>query len=170
MLIIPGLLISIVTFPGVIIHEWSHKKFCDWMKVKVNKVVYFRFGNPAGYVIHEEPTTYKQTFYISVGPLILNTILTLLFGYIASQTYPGSGLHYILIWIALSIGMHAFPSDHDGRNILARSKKEIKNRGSFIHYLAYPAYWLLWTANKLRFFWFDLIYAIILVYAVSGLQ
>ncbi|PLX27139.1 hypothetical protein C0583_04530 [Candidatus Parcubacteria bacterium] len=170
MFFIPGWLISMLTFPGVIIHEWSHKKFCDWMGVKVSKVVYFRFGNPAGYVLHEEPATYKQTFYISTGPLILNTTMTFLFGYFASQTYFDSTLYWLFLWIAISSGMHAFPSDHDGKHIVSKSKESIKNGGTVIHYLAYPFYWLLWTANKLRFFWFDLIYAVMLVYAVGGLQ
>lgn len=66
MLLIPGWLISLLTFPGVIIHEWAHKKFCEWLGILVHKVVYFRFGNPAGYVLHEPPKTYKQTFWISV--------------------------------------------------------------------------------------------------------
>ncbi|PLX27654.1 hypothetical protein C0583_00235 [Candidatus Parcubacteria bacterium] len=170
MIFIPGWLISIFTFPGVIIHEWSHKKFCDWTGVKVNKVVYFRFGNPAGYVLHDKPTTYKQTFYISAGPLFLNSVLTLIFGYLASQTYIDSGLYFIFLWIAISAGMHAFPSDHDGKNIVTESKNSLKEGGTFIHYLAYPFYWILWIANKLRFFWFDLVYAIMLVYAVGGLQ
>ncbi len=33
-------LIALLTFPGIIIHELAHKKFCDWFGVKVIKAVY----------------------------------------------------------------------------------------------------------------------------------
>jgi len=43
-------LIALVTFPGIILHEWAHKFFCDRTGVPVYKTCYFRLGNPAGYV------------------------------------------------------------------------------------------------------------------------
>lgn len=106
---IPGWLISTLTFPGVIIHEWAHKKFCEWLSVSVHEIRYFRFGNPVGYVLHEEPKTYKQTFWISVGPLIINSVLAILFSFIASQVIPESFFYYLLFWIAISSGMRLFP-------------------------------------------------------------
>lgn len=30
---IPGQIISLLTFPGIIAHEWAHKQFCNWLKV-----------------------------------------------------------------------------------------------------------------------------------------
>lgn len=54
-MIIPGFLISIVTFPGVIVHEMAHQIFCRLCGVAVFDVCYFRFGNPSGYVVHEIP-------------------------------------------------------------------------------------------------------------------
>ena len=167
MVLIPGWLISLITFPGVIIHEWAHKKFCEWLSVPVHKVVYFRFGNPAGYVLHEPSQIYKQTFWISVGPLIVNSIGALVFSSIASQTISGSGLWYFSLWIAFSSGMHSFPSDSDMQHIMQASKISIKQGCSFLHYLAFPFVWLIWIANKLRFFWFDAIYAAILI-AIGG--
>lgn len=160
---IPGWLISLITFPGVIIHEWAHKKFCNWTGVVVQKVVYFRFGNPAGYVIHERPQKYSQIFWISTGPLIINSLLTIILSYIASQIQPESFLYYLLLWIAISVGMHAFPSDQDASHIFNESKTLLKNGGSALHYFAYPFYALIWLANKLRFIWFDLWYAIALM-------
>lgn len=170
MVLIPGWLISLVTFPGVIIHEWAHKKFCDWLDVPVHKAVYFRFGNPAGYVLHEPPKTYKQTFWVSVGPLIVNSAGAVMFSFIALQTIPDSWLWYVLLWIAFSSGIHSFPSDHDMKHVAEASKVSIKEGGSKLHYFAFPFVWLIWIANKLRFFWFDAIYAALLVTLGRGLQ
>lgn len=155
-------LISLITFPGVIAHEWSHKKFCNWTGVKVLKVRYFRFGDPAGYVEHEMPSTFKQTFWISIGPLILNSLLTLVLSFIAFKFAHDQRWFFGLLWLAFSIGMYAFPSNHDMSNI----SDIIKLRISILYYLALPLIWLVWLANKLRFFWFDAIYSVALIVLV----
>lgn len=171
MIFIPGGFASFLTFPGVISHEWAHKKFCNWMSVKVHKVVYFRFtfwgDNTAGYVVHDEPVTFRQTFFISAGPLILNSILCLLFSYFAFQNGFHSVKGLFLFWLAFSVGSHAFPSNQDAKNILEKGKAFLK-RGSFIYILTYPFYLIIWIANKLRFFWFDFIYSVFLIGIVGG--
>ena len=63
MFIIPGVLVSAVTFPGVVVHEAAHMLFCRIRGVAVLDVCFFRFGNPAGYVVHDaaggrNPTTW----------------------------------------------------------------------------------------------------------------
>ncbi len=166
---IPGWLISILTFPGVIIHEWGHKKFCEWLKVPVYEVVYFRFGNPAGYVLHEETVNYKQTFWVSIGPLIINSLFAIMFSFVASIMQPDSFFIIILLWVAISVGTHSFPSNHDMKHIFEASKKELKDGGSLWHYLAFPLVGLIYIANLLRFFWFDLWYALGLVILGGGL-
>lgn len=159
MLIIPGYLISLLTFPGIIIHEWSHKKFCEWTGVLVREVVYFRFrGNPAGYVRHEEPKKYWQTFWISVGPLVINSLSAILLSVIALLFQSTPILFFVLIWISISAGMNSFPSNHDMKNIWDSSKNEINKSGNVLHYLAFVFVAIIWIANALRFFWFDLIY------------
>ena len=42
MFVIPGFIISLVTFPGVIVHELAHQIFCMLMKVPVYDVKYFQ--------------------------------------------------------------------------------------------------------------------------------
>jgi len=167
---IPGWFISLLTFPGVIIHEWAHRKFCEWFGVAVHKTVYFRFGNPAGYVLHEPPQFYKQIFWVSVGPLIINSVSAVSLSAIASQSIPGSWLWYVLLWTAFSAGMHSFPSDQDMKQISSASTDAIKQGRSFFHYLAFPFVWLIWIANKLRFFWFDVIYAALLITIGGGFK
>ena len=56
MFIVPGLIISILTFPGVIVHELAHQICCKICGVAVYQVKYFQFQNPCGYVIHENVT------------------------------------------------------------------------------------------------------------------
>ncbi len=155
--------ITTLTFPGVMVHEFAHQIFCILTKVPVRKVVYFSFGNPAGYVDHDKPTTFGQQFWISVGPLVINSLITIVLGFIAAQTVRDPNLYYFILWLAFSIGAHAFPSNQDAGNILNDSKALAQTSGNSLYYLAYPFFWLIWLANKLKYYWIDFIYAAILI-------
>src|SRR4051812_13728881 len=117
MFFIPGILISIVTFPGIIVHELAHQLFCRWCRVAVFKVVYFQAENPTGYVLHEHPRYKYQSILISTGPFIVNTLVGFFIALPAAvQVYKfdaGNPLDYILIYLGVSIAMHAFPSTGD---------------------------------------------------------
>jgi hypothetical protein len=172
MLLFPGWLVSIVTFPGVIVHEAAHKFFCDVTDTPVYSVTYFRFGNPAGFVVHKEAETLKKSLLITIGPLIVNTVLcgifTLPVAYplfilgVSEPTIP----QMVLAWIGYSIGMHAFPSDQDANNFKDHVKRTQKNR-SVVYELASAFSGLIQVANILRIFWFDLFYAIFVSMGVA---
>jgi len=154
---IPGQLISILTFPGVIVHEWAHKFFCEKADVPVYKVKYFSFGNPAGYVIHGEITNLKSSFLISVGPLIINTLLCGLI-YPISLLFPESIISTIGLWLSISIGMNAFPSNHDANNFLDMVKET--RQKTLLYYSAELFALLIMLSNALSFLWFDALYAV----------
>lgn len=166
---IPGWLIAAVTFPGVILHEWAHKFFCERTGVPVQEVMYFQFGeSPAGYVRHAQPKSGSQHLLISLGPLLINTAACFVLAVFAGQAKSGSILNAGLIWLAVSAGMHAFPSgaDIDGaiqgvRQFWVRSKRAL-------YFLVLPFLALLRVANALRFFWFDALYAA--AWTVTGIQ
>ncbi len=166
---IPGFIISFLTFPGIILHEFAHKKFCDLFGVKVLEVNYFT-SDGGGYVIHEKPKTYASIFWISVGPLVINTTACFLFGLIlATLSDDVSFVYYLVGWLAISFGMHSFPSNHDVKHILNASKKELQTSGNLLHYLSYPFVGLIYVANLLRFIWIDLLWAIFIVSIALGL-
>ncbi|USZ69310.1 metalloprotease family protein [Halorussus salilacus] len=169
MLIIPGFLISLVTFPGVVVHEFAHERLCARYDVPVAEVCYFRLGNPAGYVLHEEPDRYRDAFAVSVAPFLVNTLIALaLFGVLALLwgKPDASGFHvdrfgiagYALLWLGASVAMHAFPSTGDAKNIWARTKSEWREHPVVL--LALPAVLVIYLANLLSIFWLDAIYAL----------
>ena len=161
-IMIPGWLISIITFPGVILHEFAHKFFCDRFGVKVHEVSYFNTSG-GGHVIHERTDDFKAIFWISTGPLIINSIATVTLAAIAGSMASEDGMFFLLMWLALSFGAHSFPSNQDASNVLDASKQILKGGGNFIHYLSFPFVWLIAIANLLRFFWIDFIWAIALI-------
>ncbi len=105
MIIIPGWLVSIVTFPGVIVHEAAHLLFCRLEKLAVFEVCFFRVGNPAGYVIHEASDDFKAMFMVGMGPFFLNSALCVLFCSAAFMPVWELGiadpLAYFLYWLGL---------------------------------------------------------------------
>ena len=67
-------LTSLLTFPGVVSHEFAHKFFCDLFEIKVRKVCYFRFGgekfSDSLENIHKED--FSKIFQINtVAPLMM---------------------------------------------------------------------------------------------------
>ena len=68
MVFIPGFLIALLTFPGVIVHEAAHMLFCKLRHVAVLDVCFFRVGNPAGYVVHEPVNRFSTSLLITFGP------------------------------------------------------------------------------------------------------
>jgi hypothetical protein len=163
MFLIPNWLVSLFSFPGVVIHEFSHEMFCRFFGIKVNKVVYFQFDSEiAGFVDHETPQKISQLFWISMGPIVGNTIISILLAHYSFFTASTLNIKIITAWLAFTIALHAFPSNTDARNILDEAKAIRKNGGSVFYYLAYPFFALIWTVNKLKFFWFDVVYAVLL--------
>ena len=163
MFFIPGELITFFTFPGVIIHEAAHMLFCKWGNVAVLKVCFYRWGNPAGYVVHEEPNSFGTMFLISMGPFFVNSILCTLFCFPAFVPVRIFHLHdpvsYFLLWLGLSIGMHAFPSTGDARVLWKQAQKAAANF-NVLAILSFPLIVVIYVANFGRVFWLDWAYGI----------
>lgn len=163
MIIIPGWLISIATFPGVIVHEAAHLLFCRIRKLAVFEVVFFRVGNPAGYVVHEATEDFRSQFLVAMGPFFLNSALCVVFCSAAFVPVNELGivdpLAYFFYWLGLSIGMHSIPSNQDMKG-LWRLMPAAAKRLSPLAILSYPIVGLVYVLNLARFFWADLIYGL----------
>lgn len=155
----PGFIFSIVTFPGVIAHELAHMLCCILTGTRVVNVCLFRFGNPAGYVVHAQPATVWRQILIGTGPLLVNTVAGFLFGLLAWQGEWGGEEPYLLAWLGISVGTHSFPSSADARGIW----RAIWGRGvSFsARLIGTPLVGCLLLGAFGSFFWLDLAYGIV---------
>ncbi|HKW34281.1 MAG TPA: hypothetical protein VJN92_14810 [Candidatus Acidoferrum sp.] len=163
MFFIPGPVIAALTFPGVIVHEAGHLFFCRLFKLKVFDVCFFRFGNPAGYVIHQEITDFTAQFFVSMGPFFANTLLCVMFCTAAFlpvwELKVFDPLAYFFYWLGLSIGMHAFPSTTDLSHLWA-SAPALAKKGNPLAILSLPLAAVLVVLNYARVVWADLGYGI----------
>jgi hypothetical protein len=168
---IPGVLISIVTFPGVIVHELAHQLFCRLYKVPVFKVVYFQVSNPVGYVMHEPPREKWQSIMISVGPFLINSVLGAIIALPAVipvfELGSGSLVDYLLIYLGVSIAMHAFPSTGDAQVIFKAIKDD--DTKPWIKIIGYPVVGLIYLGSIGSFFWLDFLYGIAVAVGIPNL-
>ncbi|MFC3960253.1 metalloprotease family protein [Halovivax cerinus] len=168
-----GFVLTIATFPGVIVHELAHKRVCDLFGIPVLEVCYFRFGNPAGYVRHAEPRRYRHATMVAVAPFLLNTVLALAaFGGVALSIPAGGSpadagvVGGVLFWLGISFGMHAFPSAGDASVLWGQTRSKWRTSPTVL--LGLPVIALIHVVNLLRAFWLDLVYAIALFALVSS--
>jgi hypothetical protein len=160
---IPGFIISILSFPGVMAHEFAHELFCRLTSTRVIKVCYFRFGNPAGYVVHEAPESVWKHILIGIGPFVVNTALGFLAGLFAvkKSLFAGelNGADFMFFWLGLSIAMHSFPSTDDAKSIWRGVwSKDVPLSAKLV---GTPLVGLIFLGAMGSFFWLDLAYGIV---------
>ncbi len=166
MFFIPGVIITVLTFPGVIVHELAHQIFCRICRVAVIDVCYFKFGNPAGYVVHEHPKSTYSQILIGIGPFLINSIIGALIALPAAIPILNFGVKfgantigsYFLIWVGVSIAMHSFPSTGDAASMWEAIKSKETNLLTKI--FAAPIVLLIYIGAVGSIVWLDLAYGI----------
>lgn len=137
-----------LTFPGTAVHEWAHKIFCQLSGLHIVKVVYFRFGNPSGYVIHEAPHNYVQSFFVATGPIIFNSILSVGLAYSIIWLNPGTYWRFVFLWLAFSVAAHAFPSNEDLSGASSDGLDHLKKGSSLLPLIGFPLIGMMWLAGR----------------------
>ena len=77
-------------------------------------------------------------------------------------------LSYFLIWLGVSIGMHAIPSNQDANNIFEQARDHAK-KGNLLAIFSFPIVLLIFIFNLARFFWADVIYGVAIGIGVPSL-
>jgi hypothetical protein len=153
----------ILTAPGVVVHELAHAFFCWLFGIKIYEINFLQFDRVAGYVRHEEPRTFFPSFFISFGPLIINSALAIWLFTTITPTYDWHNLLYL--WLGIALGLHAIPSTGDAQSLLRNANHNIWQHPLVI--LFYPLVAILYVLNFLKRFYFDFIFVVILFYVAQ---
>jgi len=152
-------------------HEFSHQLFCRIVGVRVFKVKYFQLKHPAGYVEHAQPRNFLQAFLISVGPLIIGTLLSLMLFWFIVYTINSGQINttnlltmFFAAWLGLAVSLNCFPSSGDAKVLLSEARHHIFQRFNPFALILFPFIWIIQLANYLKRFYLDWIYAIFLVF------
>lgn len=163
-------LYMILGAPGVMVHELAHAFFCLFFGVKIYKINLFQFKRVAGYVTHSEPRSFLASFFISFGPLLINSGLAI---YLFTKIIPPYNfsnpynLLYNLLWLYLGIviGLHAIPSTGDAESLLQNANHNFFRNPLKI--LLYPLILVLYILNLLKQIYFSPIFVAFLFYVAK---
>ena len=159
---IPGQIVSLLSFMGVIVHEWAHQIACRVFGVRVLSVKYFSLSG--GHVIHDKVSQPLASICIALAPLVVNTTVAIICGCIlAAMSYwqiDSAPLKILIIYLGITIGMHAFPSKQDIANF-ADLVAELKRKN--LYRLAKFIGGFFAILRVLSYFWVDVWIAIMLM-------
>src|SRR5262245_62904376 len=113
MIWIPGIVITLLTFPGFVMQTVARRFCCDLLGVPVYEAHYFK-----GTIIHEKIDSPVRAALVAFAPFCVNTVLcgVLLFPVVFSFALNSfandqqAGIQLLLGWAGISIGMHALPA------------------------------------------------------------
>jgi hypothetical protein len=158
MFFIPGPIIAVATFPGIVMAVAARKFMCDLIGIAVYETVYSK-----GIIIHEVIIRPAKALLVALAPLIISTFLCaiLLFPFsfsILLGSDPGGLTEIVLAWIGISIGVHALPAYATVKWYLDKLPEQSR-RGLTYHFLWVMAA-IMAIVGVLKRIWFDFFYAI----------
>ena len=161
-------ILSYVTFPGVIVHEFAHAWACRRMGIRIHKVCYLRFGNPLGYVLHDAPVYAIQHILVAVAPFFVSTALAIAVSLtscvIARYSYYSElrdTLVLTAVWCSFSFALHAFPSSGDGDALWEDVRSH--DISLFAKLLLIPAVGVIRLSQMGSRLWLDAMFAVAIV-------
>lgn len=151
-------LYDLLTAPGVIAHELSHAIFCLFSGVKIHRIRLFQFGRTAGFVEHDEPQKFYQGFLISVGPLLINSLLAL---FLFSQwRAPYNWRPFVFVYLGIVLALHAIPSGQDAKALFQLANHRLKKNPLVI--FGYPFILILYILYLLKRWHIDFVFVVVL--------
>jgi len=161
-------ILSYITFPGVVAHEFAHAWACRRMGIHVHRVCYLRLGNPMGYVLHDQPAYAFQHIMVAVAPFFVSTSLALLIsllacGFAQSLAFPEMREMVALaaVWFSFSFALHAFPSSGDADSLWADVQSP--DISLVAKLLLVPVVGLIRLAQMGTRLWLDVLFALVVV-------
>lgn len=155
--ILIGLIVRLITFPGVILDLITNVYTAKFLKIEIVKINYASIltGNP---VEIKEDTKYYKLFLFAFIPFIVLTIVAIPFCYKAVEFNTGRNF-LICLWLGLSIAAHSFPEIELGKLIWNRTNLAIKQK-KYLAALGYPFVFLIYIIRFLNVLWLDILYGL----------
>lgn len=168
-------ILLLLTFIGVVVHEYAHKHFCDYYRIPVKETCYFQLDSPPGYVIHGRPKRYIPGFMISIAPAFINSAAAIGAGFTAGYllvdtpnvllAFTDLSIKYQvlvigLFWFGISCGVHLLPSKQDAKEIWSQTRSNWYNP---LVLTVIPVTFIFEVLNRLRLIYIDVVFGILLV-------
>ncbi len=152
--------LSVLTAPGVVVHEFAHEVTCSLVGVEVREVEYFQRpdrGGRLGYVRHVVPRSYTKRVLIAASPFALNTVAGFAVVVAAAVYVESIAYMAVALYLGFSLLYHAFPSYGDASTLKPRSWRGYLHP-AFLLFLPFTVSLLLFTRYVDRW-WFSAAFA-----------
>lgn len=119
-------LYALVLAPGVVAHEGAHWLACKLTGTRVREVCWFRLGDPAGYVVHDQARGVIAAAAIALAPLTVNAVFGALLGFrpglklLSGEDWTAGD--WALAWLGLVVAARAAPSAQDAKAMMAAAR------------------------------------------------
>ncbi len=118
------LLLPLLTFPGIPVHEGAHALGCLVTGTRIRQIRWLKVDLPMGFVTHDPPHSPWARMVIASAPFCVNSLLGLRLGWAAFRWLPGGPGRGLALWLSVSVATHAFPSLEDATGMLESLWKE----------------------------------------------
>jgi len=163
-----GIILTALTFPGVMVREAAHLMFVRIAKLAIFDVRFLELAPPFGHVQHEHSNHFGAALLETLGPFAINSALCVLFCWSVFlpvwQLRIFDPLAYLFYWLGLSMGIHALPGAADIKHLWKLAPPAAK-RGNLLALLTLPLLGTLRLLEPLRALWPGVAYALALAIA-----
>jgi hypothetical protein len=160
-----------LTFPGIVVQQAARKLLCHATGTEVTDVCWFRWEQPTGYVVHEDPNAVWKQYLIGLGPVLVSLVVAVVTALLALPFAPkGNAVSLpsiLLCWIGVSVAAHAFPNRTDAGSIWALAW-EAEDAPVWTRVLSVPVVGMVYLFALSRFLGLDLIFGLLLVLLTQG--
>jgi|GEM_PF-2771820 len=162
--ILIGILIRLITFPGVILDLIVNIFSAKLLDLEITEINYasILIGNP---VKIKEDSKYYKLFLFSIIPFVTLTLIAIPLCYKAVEYNKGTAF-LTCAWLGISIAAHSFPETDIGKLIWKRTNIEVKNK-NYISILGYPFVIFIYFFRILHVFWLDILYGVGLMFLMD---
>ncbi len=164
-MIVLATLLTILTFPGVVLRVAVQLALCRSFKLAIFEVEFLQLKPPFGYVHYERSERFFEEACVTLLPFLVNSALCLLFCGAAFlplwELKIFDPLAYVFYWLGLSLGMHALPLRGDLRHFW-RVTAAASKRGNPLAILTFPLLALIRLVDLGRLLLADMAYGVVL--------
>lgn len=162
--ILIGLLVRIITFPGVILDLAVNIFTAKILVIEIIKINYGSIltGNP---VEINKDSKYYKLFLFAFVPFIILSLIAIPFCYKAIEFNKGPKFLFCM-WLGISIAAHSFPETDLGKTIWKRTNIDFRNKNYFSIF-AYPFVILIFIIRVLHIFWLDILYGFGIMFLIT---
>jgi hypothetical protein len=165
---ITGLIVAILTFPGVIVRQMAKQFLCYYFAIPVFSVRYFQPWPPVGVLQHEPPSSPLTGIMLIIGQAGINTLLGILIGGPAVFSFFATDdpiwlkfLELFFIWLGVSLAVHSFPTFKDAEGV--KNSMMADRNPTWIRALGAPLVAVMYLGAVGSIIWLDVIYALLVV-------